>query len=329
MEEKKGRKNYRQAAAFRAWLIKAMLRAVLVVILVVTAVFFVIRLVPGDPAVMVLGEHADEAAIQALRERLNLNRPVLMQFAAFIKNIFLNFDTGVSIKYGISSRELVLQHAPVTLLLILMSMLITVSLTLILSIGAATHKNGFLDHLIRIIPAFTQGMPVFWIGLLLILIFAVRLRWLPVGGMGEGTELLKGLILPAVTASCGQIPPLVRSLRERLIEVLESDFVVTLRAARIPERKIFFNHVLRNAFAPTLMLISVNLSYLIGGTLVTEKVFAIRGMGKLLFDAISNRDFPLVQAVTIYCAVFVVLISLISDIIVHRIDPRTNEEGRP
>ena len=116
----------------------------------------------------------------------------------------------------------------------------------------------------------------------------------------------------------------MRSLREQLIEVLDADFVVTLRAARIPRGQIFLKHVFRNAFAPTLMLISVNLSYLIGGTLVIEKVFAVRGVGKLLFDAISNRDFPLVQAVALYCAVFVVIISLMSEIISHLIDPRMN-----
>ena len=132
-------------------------------------------------------------------------------------------------------------------------------------------------------------------------------------------------MLPSVTIAFGQIPPLVRSLREQLIEVLDADFVVTLKAARIPKGRIFLRHVLRNAFAPTLMLISVNLSYLIGGTLVIEKVFAVRGIGKLLFDAISNRDFPLVQAVALYCAIFVVLISLASDIIAHLTDPRMNK----
>ena len=320
----KGQLNSRHGHSFMTWLSKAILRSMLVVVLVMIAVFFIIRLVPGDPAVMVLGEHADEAAVQALRERLGLNLPVGRQFAVFIKNILTSFDTGVSIKYNISSRDLVLQYAPVTLSLVLMSMLITLSITLALAFAAATHRDGLLDHAIRIIPAFTQGMPVFWLGLILIIIFSVRLKLFPVGGVGEGRDFMRSLVLPSVTIAFGQIPPLVRSLREQLIEVLDADFVVTLRAARIPRGQILLKHVFRNAFAPTLMLISVNLSYLIGGTLVIEKVFAVRGVGKLLFDAISNRDFPLVQAVALYCAVFVVIISLMSEIISHLIDPRMN-----
>ena len=317
--------NKKTGSGFGKWLKKALLRSLLVVALVMLAVFFIIRLVPGDPAVMVLGEHANEAALQEMRERLGLNLPVGQQFAVFIKNILTSFDTGISIKYNVSSRDLVLQYAPVTLSLVFMSMLITLFMTLILAILAATHRDGVLDHAIRIIPAFTQGMPVFWLGLLLIIVFAVKLKWFPVGGVGEGKEFWRGLVLPSVTIAFGQIPPLVRSLREQLIEVLDADFVVTLKAARIPKGRIFLRHVLRNAFAPTLMLISVNLSYLIGGTLVIEKVFAVRGIGKLLFDAISNRDFPLVQAVALYCAIFVVLISLASDIIAHLTDPRMNK----
>ena len=317
--------NKKTGSGFGKWLKKALLRSLLVVALVMLAVFFIIRLVPGDPAVMVLGEHANEAALQEMRERLGLNLPAGQQFAVFIKNILTSFDTGISIKYNVSSRDLVLQYAPVTLSLVFMSMLITLFMTLILAILAATHRDGVMDHAIRIIPAFTQGMPVFWLGLLLIIVFAVKLKWFPVGGVGEGKEFWRGLVLPSVTIAFGQIPPLVRSLREQLIEVLDADFVVTLKAARIPKGRIFLRHVLRNAFAPTLMLISVNLSYLIGGTLVIEKVFAVRGIGKLLFDAISNRDFPLVQAVALYCAIFVVLISLASDIIAHLTDPRMNK----
>ncbi len=309
---------------FRRWLRRALLRAALVVVLVTVAVFFVIRLVPGDPAVMVLGEHAAESAIEALRQRLNLNLPVWRQFLRFLQNVFLRADTGDSIKYGVSSRQLVLQFAPVTLGLVALSSLITIVCSVLLAFLAATHKDGLFDQAVRVVPAFTQGMPVFWTGLLFILLFAVNLRWFPVGGVKPGfSGALRSLILPAITVSFGQIPPLVRSLRERLLAVLEADFVTTLRAAKLPRRTILLRHVLRNAFVPTLMLFSVNLSYLIGGTLVVEQVFAVRGVGSLLFEAVSGRDFPLVQAVALYCAVFVVVISFLADLIAHRIDPRS------
>ena len=299
------------------------LRSLLVILIVMVAVFFLIRLVPGDPAVMVLGEHATDESLEALRGKLGLNLPLAAQFLRFLRNIFTRGDTGESLKYGISCRQLVLQHAPVTLCLTAMAMLITIVMTVLLSYAAALHKDSLLDQAIRLLPAFTQGMPVCWTGLLFILLFSVHLRWFPVGGLREGAGgMVYSLILPAVTLSFGQIPPLVRSLRERLLEVLGADFVTTLKAARIPSRRIFFGHVLRNAFVPTLMLFSVNLSYMIGGTLVVEQVFGIRGIGKLLFEAISNRDFPLVQAIALYLAVFVVLISLAIDLIAHRADPR-------
>ncbi|MBR2765163.1 MAG: ABC transporter permease [Blautia sp.] len=298
-------------------------RALLVILIVMLAVFFLIRLVPGDPAVMILGEHATEESLQALRERLGLDLPVSAQFLRFLKNIFTKGDTGESLKYGVSCRQLVLQYAPVSLALTGMAMLITVVMTILLAYLAALHKDGLFDHLVRLVPAFTQGMPVFWTGLLFILFFSVRLRWFPVGGLGEGVGgMIHSLILPAITVSFGQIPPLVRSLRERLLEVLSADFVTMLRAAKVPSRRILMGHVLRNAFVPTLMLFSVNLSYMIGGTLVVEQVFGIRGIGKLLFEAISNRDFPLVQAIALYCAVFVVAISLITELIARKADPR-------
>ena len=307
----------------------ALLRALSVVVLITIAVFFLMRLVPGDPAVMVLGEHADGAEIQKLREQLMLNEPLSKQFAAFLGNIFLHFDTGDSIKYGVSSRDLVLQYAPVTLALVAYASVITVISAVILAFLAATHKDSLIDHAIRVIPAFTQGMPVFWIGLILISVFAVNLGWFPVGGVGSGMGgFWHSLTLPAVTIALGQIPSLVRSLREQLLEIMDADFVLTLRAAKIPKSVIFRKHIFKNAFVPTLMLFSVNLSYMIGGTLIIERVFAVRGMGKLLFDAISNRDFPLVQAVTLYCAVFVVLISLITELIAAKADPRMRQKEK-
>jgi peptide/nickel transport system permease protein len=286
-------------------------------------VFFIIRLVPGDPAVMILGEHANEAELAKLHEKLNLDLPAWQQFVIFLKNILTKGDTGESIKYGVSTRALIFQFAPVTLQLTLMSLVITVCATLVLAFTAATHKNGWLDQLIRIMPAFTQGMPVFWVGLMFILFFSVRLGWFPVGGLEEGVGgRFHSLVLPAITVAFGQIPPLVRSLREQILEVLDSDFVTTLKAAGIPRRRILVKHVLRNAFVPTLVLLGVNTSYLIGGTLVVEQVFAVKGMGMLLFEAISNRDFPLVQGIALYCAIFVVLISFLVEVISHRIDPR-------
>ncbi|HEY4391153.1 MAG TPA: ABC transporter permease [Paenibacillus sp.] len=307
-----------------SWLILAVVRALVVIFCVMTAVFFIIRIVPGDPAKMILGEYSTPEAIQNMRHALGLDLPLWEQFLRFVKTLFTQGDTGNSIIAGTSTRELIAERAPVTLLLIGMACVLAVVVALLLAVLAATHKDQLADHLIRVIPTITLGMPVFWVGLLLILLFSVRLHWFPVGGIGEGwTGTLYSLTLPAITVAFSQIPTLVRSLRAQMLEVLESDFVVTLKAAGIPSRVVLFKHVLRNSALPTLMLLGVNISYLIGGTLVVEQVFGIKGIGSLLFSSIAKRDFPVIQGIALYCAVSVVIISLLIEIISWWLDPRT------
>ena len=306
------------------WLRRTLFAVVPVVIGVVVAVFFLLRLVPGDPARMILGERATPESVAALREQLGLNKPLLQQLLDFAGNVFLHGDTGNSLIYNVSTRELILQRAPISLALVGLAVLFSLLIAVTLAVLAARHKDGIIDHVVRVIPTIGQGMPTFWIGLLLIILFAVTLKWFPVGGIGTGPlEPLRSLVLPALAVSLGLIPPLVRSLRSELLEVFSADFVTTLRAAGIPERRVVFGHILRNASLPTLTLLSVSVSYLIGGTLVVEQVFGINGLGSLLFGAISNRDFPVVQGVALYCALMVVLVSLVLDGLVWLLDPRT------
>jgi peptide/nickel transport system permease protein len=306
------------------WLRRTLFAVVPVVIGVVVAVFFLLRLVPGDPARMILGERATEESVAALREQLGLNKPLPQQLLDFAGTVFLHGDTGNSLIYNVSTRDLIVERAPISLALVGLAVLFSLIIAVTLAVAAARHKDGIVDHVVRVIPTIGQGMPTFWIGLLLIILFAVTLRWFPVGGIGTGPlEPLRSLVLPALAVSLGLIPPLVRSLRSELLEVFSSDFVTTLRAARIPERRIVFGHILRNAALPTLTLLSVSVSYLIGGTLVVEQVFGINGLGSLLFGAISNRDFPVVQGVALYCALMVVVVSLVLDLLVSLLDPRT------
>lgn len=276
---------------------------------------------------MILGEYATGAAIESMRHALGLDLPLWEQFTRFVYNFFRHGDTGISIIYGTSSIDLIAKSAPVTILLVAMASLFAIFVSMLLAILAATHKDGLIDHIIRILPAVTLGMPVFWVGLILISIFSVQLRWFPVGGVGVGwVEMLYSLTLPMITVAFSQIPSLVRSLRTQILEVLESDFIVTLKAAGIPDWVILTKHVLRNSAVPALMLFGVNIAYLTGGTLVIEQVFGLRGIGSLLFSAISNRDFPLIQGIALYCAISVVIISLLIEIVVGYLDPRTKGE---
>ncbi|OMD05026.1 ABC transporter permease [Paenibacillus odorifer] len=306
------------------WLVISLIKALAVIFCVMIAVFFIIRIVPGDPAKMILGEYSTPEALKSMHHTLGLDLPLWEQFIRFVKTLFTQGDTGDSIIMGTSTRELITQRALVTLLLIVMACVLAIFVSLLLATVAATHKDKLLDHLIRIFPTITLGMPIFWVGLLLILLFSVRLGWFPVGGVSEGwVGTLHSLALPAITVAFSQVPTLVRSLRAQMLEVLESDFVVTLKAAGIPNRVILFKHVLRSSALPTLMLLGVNISYLIGGTLVVEQVFGIKGIGSLLFTSISKRDFPVIQGIALYCALSVVIISLLIEIISWWLDPRT------
>ncbi len=305
------------------WLGRTAANVVPVVIGVVVVVFFLLRLVPGDPARMILGDQATEDSIAALREKLGLNLPLGEQFAQFVGSLLTRGDTGDSLFYGVPTRDLIVERIPISLVLIALCLVFTVAIAVPLALAAARHRNGVVDHVVRVIPTITLGMPGFWVGLLLILLFAVVLRWFPVGGIADGPfGLVRSLILPALTVSLGLAPPLIRSLREQLLEAYSSDFVTTLRAAGVPERRIALGHVLRNAAAPTTALLGVNIAYMIGGSLVIEKVFAINGLGTLLFNAIGNRDFPLVQAVALYSAIGVVVVTVLVDLLVRVLDPR-------
>ncbi|MFF8818912.1 MULTISPECIES: ABC transporter permease [Leucobacter] len=293
---------------------------------VVTAVFFLLRLVPGDPAVMILGDRATPQALAELRAKLGLDAPLWQQYTDFVSGVLTRGDTGDSLVTGVPTAELVLSRAPVSLGIVALALMLVLAIAVPLALAAANRPDGFVDQLVRIVPTITLGMPLFWIGLLLIIVFAVNLGWFPVGGVGAAGsapfEPVRSLVLPALAVALGMAPPLIRSLRAQLLEVTEAEFVTTLRAARIPERQIRWRHVLRGAALPTLNLLSVNLAYLIGGTLVVEKVFGINGLGTLLFQSISTRDFPVVQTIALYCAILVVLVTLVAQLLSALIDPR-------
>ena len=314
--------------------LRAVLRALLrvastvlpVMVGVVTAVFFLLRIVPGDPAAMILGDRATPEALAQLREKLGLDLPLWEQYVHFVWGVISRGDTGDSLTTGVPTGELIASRAPVSLGIVALALLFVLLITVPLALAAVRRKDGWIDQLVRALPTITMGMPLFWIGLLLIIVFAVNLGWFPVGGVGAPgsapLEPLRSLVLPAISVALGMAPPLIRSLRAQLLEVTEADFVTTLRAARVPERTIRWRHVLRGAALPTLNLLSVNLAYLIGGTLVVEKVFGINGLGTLLFQSISTRDFPVVQGVALYCAVLVVVVTLVAQLLSALIDPR-------
>ncbi len=300
-----------------------LLNAFGVVVGVVVVTFLLLHLIPGDPAQSMLGNRATPEAVAALRAQWGLDRPLWTQFGSFLARLFTTGDTGDSLFYQVPARELIFPRIGVTLELILMAGVICVVITVPLALWGAVRKDRTADQVIRIIPSVGAGLPALWVGLLLIIVFGVHLRWFPVGGAGPGPWLtFRGLILPAFTAAIAISPVLIRSLRAGMLEVLESDYIAAARAKSLSEPRVLLAHVARNAAVPTLTLFGLNLAYLVGGTVVVEQVFAIDGLGNLMLDSIGNRDFPVVQGIALFFAIVVVLISLLTDLAASAIDPR-------
>lgn len=284
--------------------------------------FGLIQLTPGDPARMVLGNKASVEAVEAVRERMGLNQPVLQQYGNYMLNL-VQGDLGESLRYQQPVSELIMQFLPATGFLALYVIVLTVPLTILLGILAARNRGRLIDQLIRMISVLGMTMPVFWLAMLMLRIFSVELGWFPVSGFGTGfVEHLHHLFLPAVSVSIYLIPVLVRNLRAALLEEMNADYVVASRSKGLPEGYIFRHHILKNASLPTLNLFGVLITWLIGGTVIVELVYAIPGLGTLMFNAILGRDYSVIQGLTLFYAFSTVIITLVTDMLSAMIDPR-------
>lgn len=305
-----------------------LLQAVPVAFGVTLVVFFLIHLIPGDPAESLLGAQATPAKVAALRAQMGLNQPLVQQYWHFLSRL-LHGDLGQSYTYHVPVLSLVWQRIPVTLLLVLYAVVLMLLISIPLSIVAASKPGRVRDHLVRVIPLVGLGMPQFWVGVMLLLIFSVTIGWFPVGGYGESfAQHLWYLFLPALTMAVSLSPIIIRSLRSSMLNVLDSDYVATARSKGAGGRALYLGHVLRNAVIPAVSIVGVNLGYLVGGSLVIEQVFAIPGLGSMMIESIFARDFPSVQAVTLFVAVFVVLVGVVTDVVYTLLDPRVDLSQR-
>jgi peptide/nickel transport system permease protein len=286
-------------------------------------VFFLIHLVPGDPARTILGNQATPARIALVRHEFGLDRPLPVQYEKFMARL-VHGNLGTSLFYNVGAGHLVWSRLPITLWLIVFGTLLAVVISVPLAALAASRRDTVVDHAVRAVPLVGLGFPAFWVGVMLTLLFALNLgRLFPVGGYGYGFfGHLHSMFLPALTVALGISPILIRSLRASLLEVFDAEYVTTARAKGISERRVLFRHALRNAVISTVSVLGVNVAYLIGGTLIVEQVFALGGVGQLMIDSINARDFPVVQAVTLVFAVMVVLVYLLTDIVHALLDPR-------
>jgi peptide/nickel transport system permease protein len=305
-----------------AYTLRRLAVAVPVIFGVAVVTFLLLRLIPGDPARTLLGIHASHAAVAALHHQLGLDLPVYRQLWSFLAGL-VHGNLGTSIYYKVPTSSLIASRAALTASLVGVATIFSIVITIPVAALAAARKDRPADHAIRLFSLFGLGMPSFFFGIILILFFAVRLRWFAVGGWGSSVgDHLRSLVLPGLTAAIAIVPVLIRSLRVGMLEVIEADFVATARSKGLRRSRVLFAHVARNALIPTLTLLGINIAYLIGGTVVIERVFGLNGLGNLMLSAIGVRDFPVVQGVTIVYALAVVAVNLVTDLVAARLDPR-------
>lgn len=285
-------------------------------------VFLMLKLVPGDPALAILGIRATPEAVEQLRDALGLNRPFHVQYLAFIGNL-LRGNLGDSLTAKQPVLELILERLPATIMLVVFSSLLAAAITVPLAVLAARRKDRGTDHIIRATFLVGLATPSFWLGIILMLVFSLRLGLFPVSGYGDTwPDRVWHLALPSITVALALSAILIRNLRGGLLEVLRSDYVRTARAKGLAEKDVMRRHVIRNALLSTVTVFGVNLAFLIGGTVVVETVFSLPGIGSLLVTAIYQRDYPVVQGITLIFAALIILINLMVDLTYVALDPR-------
>ena len=311
-----------------AWyLLRRVLAAIPVVIGLSIAAFLIIHLVPGNPVQQMLGAHATPEKVAQVSHQLGLDRSLPEQYLKFVSGAVIG-DFGQSITLNQPVTTLIGQRSVATFWLLLYGIFVALLIGVPLAIWSAVRRDGWADQAIRLFSTTAFGMPTFWLGLVLALIFGLELGWLPVGGYTNSfPALLWSLTLPAITLGLSLTAIIIRSLRSSLLESLSSDYVEAARARGLTERRVVLRYGLRNSLGAMITIIAVNIGYLIGGTVVIETVFQIPGLGSLLVDASLRRDYTLVTALTLVAGIAVVVISLITDLLYAYIDPRVRLES--
>lgn len=310
-----------------AYIRRRLLMMVFVLFGVTVVIFSMVRVLPGDPAFLMLGERATDQTAAALRERLGLNLPIWVQYWNFVSGL-VQGNLGNSLLYRQPVANLVLNRVPLSIFVAAYATTLAAILTAIFGTLAAVQKGRWADHVIRIAFLFSLTTPSFWLGILLILVFSVRFNWFPVG-MPLGIGFVEGLwylFLPALTLALQLSAVLIRNLRSQIILTTRADYVRTARAKGLPERLVLARHVLRNALMSVVTIFGLQFGNLVGGTVVVETVFAIPGMGQLLYQSILGRDYPVVQAITVISAVLVITVNLAVDLSYSFLDPRVTYE---
>jgi peptide/nickel transport system permease protein len=301
----------------RAYVLRRLWQSALTLLGVSLLVFVVLRVLPGDPAKMLLPDGAPQSAVDELNRQLGLHEPLHVQYGIFIRSV-VRGDFGQSFQYRAPALRVVTERIAATAELALAALILTVAIGVSLGILAAVRRGTRYDYASTFLAVLGQSLPNFWLGIMLILLFGVALRWLPTSGF----ESWRHIVLPAITLAAFPTALVARLTRSSMLEILGRDYIRTGRAKGLAERAVVLRHALRNAAVPVLTVLGLQIGTLLGGAVITESVFAWPGMGKLVVDAIFFRDFPVVQTVLIFSATIFVVLNLVVDLLYTVIDPR-------
>jgi len=315
------------------YVLRRLLQAVPVVLAIVVVNFFLLQLAEGDAVDVLAGEagSATPEYMAQLREKFGLDQPLIVQLAVYVKNM-LTFDLGYSFRHDMPVAQLVLDRLLPTLLLMVCTILIAVGLGIVLGLLAASGLNTWRDNLISVFALVSYATPLFWVGLMMIVVFSLRLGWFPTSGMENFAAFHEGwdrvvdiahhLVMPVITLSLFYLALYTRLMRASMLEQAGMDYVTTARAKGLTERRIVFVHILRNAMLPVLTMAGVQVGALIGGSVIVESVFAWPGLGMLAFEALFARDLNLLLGIFLLSALLVVAINLVVDLLYSLLDPR-------
>ena len=308
------------------YIIKRLLMMIPVLLGVTFIVFFILNVSPGDPAAMILGDRASAEALAMKREELGLNDPLLIRYFNYIMDM-LHGDLGTSYKNSLSVWEQVTERFPNTAILALCGICVALIIGIPTGIISAKKQYSIMDNCSMVLALIGVSMPVFWLGLLLVIVFSLNLGWLPSQGMGSGgMELVKSLILPSITLGTMSAATITRMTRSSMLEVIRQDYISTARAKGVSERTVTIKHMLRNALIPIVTAVGLQFGSLLGGAMLTETVFSWPGLGRLMVDSIKSKDIPMVLGSVVFMAVMFSVVNLAVDIIYAYIDPRIKSQ---
>ncbi|MEZ7173674.1 ABC transporter permease [Sporosarcina sp. OR05] len=307
-----------------------LLSSILTLFIVTLLIFFMFQVLPGNPAQIILGIDADEAQIKQLEQKLGLDEPLTTRYMQWVQGIFTG-DLGESLKYQMPVMDVLKQRVPVTLALALSSLVITALIALPLGMFIAMKQDKWYAFVVNLFTQLGIAIPSFWFGFLLIYLFGVKLGWFPTFGYTAWSEnpmrAIQSFILPSIAIAVSNIAVVTRYLRNTILDQTTMDYVRTAKSKGVKDHQVMSRHIVRNAFIPVLTIMGMIVADTIAGSIIIENVFALPGLGNLLIQSITSRDFPLIQALVSYIAIFVIVINIVIDLLYRIIDPRIKKKG--